>query len=172
MGNTPPTFVDVVKNAGGKYIAAPTPALDTGFPYPFGYKLDAQGVMDLSSNTGSSAWDVSQSGYSADEPDLPIFSVGGPGGNDWTQTVFSSTYNTYVMYQPPGGIWVPLQMLTWNYSLTAGPSAGGSIIDPYNNAHWNVSNRQFFGGTAMDAKSPPSWKYVAVPPLFFGALSP
>ena len=168
----PTIYQDVVKNASGKYVLPPAPALDGGLPFPYGYKLDAQGIMDLSANTGSSTWNVSQSGYSADEPYTPIFPAAlDTGGNRWTTDVFSSSFDTYVMYQPPGGIWVPLQKLSWTYSLTAGPSAAGNIPDPYDHTLWGTSNSSFSGGTAANTDTPPSWVSVETPPLFFGPLS-
>ncbi len=171
VGIASSTFIDVVKNASGNYIAQPTPALDSGFPFPFGYNLDTRGIIVLS-NTGSSIWDVSKNGYSGDEPTTPVFPTGNyNGGNNWTQSVFSSAFDTYIMYKPPSGIWVPLQKLSWSYSLTAGPTAGGPIVDPYDNQRWNVSNPVFSGGTPSNTDTPPSWSSVAVRPLYFGAVT-
>ena len=168
-GGTGVTWIDVVKNANGKFVASQTPALDTGLPFPFGYKLGANGVMNTVTNTGSSAFSVSQSGYSGDAPDLSMF----PGGGiNWTNVFFSSTYNTYVMYQPPGGVWVPLQMITWSYALTAKPTPGGPYTNPADQSQWAVFTPTFSGGIPSNTNTPPTWGAVEASPLYFGPVSP
>ena len=47
IGTAPVTYVDVVKNASGQYVAPSTPALDSAFPFPIGYNLGTNGVINL-----------------------------------------------------------------------------------------------------------------------------
>jgi hypothetical protein len=166
-GGASVTWVDAVKNANGQLVASQTPALDTALPFPFGYNLGANGVMNLT-NTGSSAFTVPQSGYSGDDPDLPMF-LGG--GIIWSKVLFNSTYNTYVMYQPPGGVWVPLQMITWEYSWTAKPTPGGPYTNPADQSQWGTTLPSFLGGTPANTDTPPTWISVEATPLYFGAVS-
>jgi hypothetical protein len=84
--------------------------LDNSFPYK-GYK-----------------WDVSVLGANFDGPAVLFKNYNVTNGSGYTQVLTNQDFTTWVMYQPPGGVWVPLQSYTWNWSFTS---------------QWNVSLNQW-----------------------------
>ena len=132
-------------DANGKPILGPfQPGLDLEFPY---------------TNT---QWTVSQSGASADAHSQPYTNVALDRNNTWTDSVAgSNSYHTWLMYQPPGGVWVPLQDITWNWGGTA------SLVNKVWQFPPTTSGATFSSPTSPDANTgagnltdiPPSWSH-------------
>ncbi len=64
-------------------------------------------------------WDVSGLGAGSDSPALLYQNLNSGGYAGWTQVSDTDTFKTWVMYQPPGGVWVPLQSYDWTWSFTS-----------------------------------------------------
>jgi hypothetical protein len=45
------------------------------------------------------------------------YNSGGYAG--WSQVSESDSFTTWLMYQPSGGVWVPLKSYSWNWSFTS-----------------------------------------------------
>lgn len=67
-----------------------------------------------------STWSVTAAGGDVDSPSLIVGATGGPQQNSpgYTQLSASDAFTTYVMYQPNGGVWVPLKKFSWSWSET------------------------------------------------------
>jgi hypothetical protein len=91
---------------------------------PWHWSLNGQSVLDIGM-TGTviyqAATDLSTPGASAqfDVIDSPGMELGPPlqlvAAGDGNPVV-PETYNSYLMFQPAGGIWVPLSVLTWYWA--------------------------------------------------------
>ncbi len=59
-------------------------------------------------------------GNDVDSPALSVGAAGSPqpNTNSYTQRSASDAFTTYVMYQPSGGVWVPLEKISWMWSVT------------------------------------------------------
>ncbi len=91
---------------------------------PWHWSLNGQSVLDVGQTGtvfyqneiaalnpgGNSRFDVTDSPALQLGPSFQLVAVGD--GNP----VVPETYNSYLMFQPAGGIWVPLSMLTWNWA--------------------------------------------------------
>ncbi len=137
------------------FVINPT-ALDSAFPYPFGYNgTTGQGVK-----TGY-IWQVGNLGYSGDQPKQPYtLNVDDGGGNHWYNSVANDSFTSWMMYQPPGNnsIWVPLQSLTWNW---------GGVAILMQGIRWGVRQTPlFFSSSATDTMTYPSWTQTL--PVGFG----
>lgn len=91
---------------------------------PWYWSLNGQSVLDVgmtqsviyqeevaTSTPGASAqFDVTDSPAMQLGPPLQFMAIGDG------EPVVPETYNSYLMFQPAGGIWVPLSVLTWNWA--------------------------------------------------------
>ena len=68
--------------------------------------------IDGSFNYGSS-WGVTGTGNDVDSPNQPLYYTAG-----LTEFSDADAFTTYVMYQPSGGVWVPLEKISWTWSVT------------------------------------------------------
>ncbi len=64
-------------------------------------------------------WDVSGLGAGADSPVLYYENYNSGGYTGWSQVSDTDTFTTWLMYKPPGGVWVPLQSYDWTWSFTS-----------------------------------------------------
>ena len=147
-------------DGNGKYVPVPA-GLDGTFPFSYGYNV-VNGVIDTKDPISKYTWDVTGVGTAGDGPLLnamPPLVANDNDGNDWYQaTVTNTSWNTWVMYQPPGlySIWVPVQMLTWGW--------GGSATKNEVNQHWTVQNGGITqAGMGANSDNYPQWN-VMVPP--------
>lgn len=112
--------------------------LDNSFPYK-GYK-----------------WDVSGLGANFDGPAVLFENYNTTSGSGYTQVITNQDFTTWLMYQPPGGVWVPLQSYTWNWSFTS----------KWDGSHWNLFRASPSptsgdpGYTGADTPKFPQWKLV------------
>ena len=148
-------FNKIESPPGSGNWVAPGPGLDGSFPYPFGYA--DSGGQDGTLVTGGYTWDVSVLGHSTDvtkhafvQPDVDS------GGTQWTYAYASDSFNTWLMYRPPGGIWVPLQMLTWSW----GADANINPLPPAPNGTWTAENGSFVPGSPTPTEAYPAWTTV------------
>jgi hypothetical protein len=143
------TYSAKIPDGSGGWML-PSVGLDTSFPYPFG--TTASSGAQVSSNY---TWDVSSQGESGDMPtapyDPPAVS-GDMGGTNWYTATMQDAFTTWVMYKPAGGVWVPLQSLSWSTNITVSDTTGP----------WSVSS----GSTVTtppkgtDTPNPPTWTNV------------
>lgn len=75
--------------------------------------------LDGSFDYGS-RWNVTAMGNDVDSPLVIIGAAGRPQQNpqSYNQVNVSDAFTTYIMYQPSGGVWVPLQKFSWTWSMT------------------------------------------------------
>ena len=97
-------------------------------------------------------WSVTMAGGDVDSPNQPF------GYTGLTEISAFDAFTTYVMYQPPGGVWVPLKSYDWSWSFT-------SKWDKNNN-QWTLfrANPPFATSdphyTGIDTPKPPQWSLV------------
>ena len=131
----------------------PMIGLDTHFPYQYNAsQFYSQGYM----------WNVSTgTGSSGDAPSVP-FSIPAAdnGGNNWYDASATDSFTTWLMYQPPGGVWVPLQTVTWNWS--------GHVVKDKATGTWNSATNGspavtgYTSDSGTPTNSPPQWNCVNV----------
>jgi hypothetical protein len=146
------TWTNKVSDGNGGWVS-PT-GLDTDFPYRNGYNYNPDGTLNTAQPvTTGYTWDVSNKGASGDLPWQPCVGHNVPddgGGNLWYKSTASDSFKTYVMYQPEGGVWVPLQMLSWQWSGTA---------EIGNNGIWQITSQAFISdNSATNTDDPPQWQ--------------
>ena len=142
----PATYYAKIPDGNGGWML-PAVGLDTAFPYPFG--TNASSGAQVNSNY---TWDVSSQGKSGDMPTAPYNPPavsGDVGGTNWYTATMSDSFTTWLMYQPTGGVWVPLQKLTWSTNITVSNASGP----------WAVSS----GSTVT---TPPSGSNINTPPTW------
>ena len=73
--------------------------------------------LDGSFDYGS-RWSATAVGGDVDSPAISVGTAGSPQQNPKgdTQLSVSDAFTTYVMYQPSGGVWVPLEKISWSWS--------------------------------------------------------
>jgi len=91
----------------------PTTGVVTDAPFPL---VDIEGP-------GTSPLYGTVNGGSDDSPRVPLLWPGGPAFNAKFQVSFKDTE----MYQPPGGIWVPVMSWTWSVDATATIASGAWV---------------------------------------------
>jgi hypothetical protein len=97
-----------------------------------------------------SPWNVTAMGNDVDSPNQPI------GYTGLTEISASDALTTYVMYQPSGGVWVPIDKFSWTWGVTLN----------WQNSQWNLtaSYPQTAGqaGTPTPATTtdPPQWTII------------
>jgi len=133
----------------------PSQGLDGAFPYQYGYQANPDGSPGAAVSGSSYTWNVSGTGISGDMPTAPYSPPavsGDVGGTNWYTATMKDSFTTWLMYQPPGGVWVPLQKLTWStnttVSNTSGPwavSSGSTVTTP---------------SSGTSANDPPTWTSV------------
>lgn len=94
-----------------------------------------------------STWTPPSVGSDRDSPAVGI--TGLPSGT--TKVTASEAFTTWVMYQPSGGVWVPLSSYNWNWSETF----------QYANASWSLTQASpttppSYTGSPTD--TPPIWR--------------
>jgi hypothetical protein len=106
--------------------------LDNAFPYP------------------SSQWTLPNTGSQSDRPAFGVAGVNSPQYQGWNTATGNYSFTTWLMYQPTGGVWVPLQSYTWNWSCTV----------KWLNSQWTI--------TASSPTSPaqPTPTVTAIPPTW------
>ena len=114
--------------------------LDNSFPYK-GY-----------------TWNVSDTGANFDGPALLFKNYNSGGYAGWTQVSDSNTFTTWVMYQPPGGVWVPLQSYNWDWSFTSQWSNSQNQWNLFRARPSPTSGDPGYSGA--DAPNPPQWSLV------------
>ena len=105
-----------------------------------------------------SPWNVTAAGSDVDSPSVPVGPAGGPQQNSpgYTQLSVSDAFTTYVMYQPSGGVWVPLEKFSWTWSMTLN----------WQPSQWNLTASypatagQAGTPTPAIANDPPQWTVV------------
>ncbi len=102
-GNSQCTFTQLVNPNRIAYInGSSTPLV------PNNGILGLDGFFDYGSR-----WNVMATGSDADSPNQPLFFKTG-----LTEISASDAFTTYVMYQPSGGVWVPLDKISWSWGAT------------------------------------------------------
>ena len=137
------TYYDKIPDGKGGWML-PSNGLDTNFPYPF-----------VTGGNSDGSWPVSSAVTSGDMPTAPYNPPavsGDAGGTNWYTATTQDSFTTWLMYQPAGGVWVPLQQLVWSTNITV-TNAGGP---------WAVSNGSAAttAKTGTDTKAPPGWTSV------------
>ncbi len=137
------TYYDKAPDGNGGWML-PMQGLDTSFPYPF-----------VTGGNSDGSWPVSNAVTSGDMPTAPYNPPavsGDAGGTNWYTATTQDSFMTWLMYQPAGGIWVPLQKLVWSTNITV-TNAGGP---------WAVSSGSAAttAKSGTDAKDPPGWTTV------------
>ena len=122
----------------------PSNGLDTSFPYSF-----------VTGGNSDGSWPVSSTVTSGDMPTAPYNPPavsGDAAGTNWYTATTQDSFTTWLMYQPVGGVWVPLQKLVWSTNITV-TNAGGT---------WAVSSGSAAttAKSGTDAKDPPGWNSV------------
>lgn len=102
-GNGQCTFTQLVNPDHLEYV--------NGSSTPIGSNNGILG-LDGSFEYGT-AWNVTGTGNDVDSPNQPLFYRTG-----LTKISVSDAFTTYVMYQPSGGVWVPLDKFSWTYGMT------------------------------------------------------
>lgn len=149
-------YVNQIKDAKGTYYH-PGAGLDGGFNYPLGYP-DNNG-KDGPQQNSSYTWDISVPGHSGDSPLVHLTQDITNVRKNYAKV--NDSFTTYLMFQPPGGIWVPLQKVTWSWSVTANL--------PLNTTQWDMTAPTFICPTsAQSAASPPSWSLVTPYGIYMG----
>jgi len=114
--------------------------LDNSFPYK-GY-----------------SWAVSGLGAGFDGPALLFENYNSGGYAGWSQVSDSDSYTTWVMYQPPGGVWVPLKSYDWSWYFV---SKWDNSLNQWTlfraNPPYATSDPGYKG---TDTPNPPQWNLV------------
>lgn len=105
-----------------------------------------------------SPWNVAATGNDVDSPTDRIGATGltPTNTNGYTELSDNDAFTTYVMYQPTGGIWVPLQKFSWAWGQTL----------TWQNSRWNLtaSNPATLGSaptyTTVPTSDPPQWTVI------------
>ncbi len=103
-------------------------------------------------------WDVSSLGANFDGPGLFYENLNSGGYAGWTQVSDSNTFTTWVMYQPPGGVWVPLQSYDWDCSFTSQWDKSKSQWNLFRARPSPTSGDPGYKGA--DTTTPPQWSLV------------
>ena len=90
--------------------------LDTEYPY------GAMSKDPFNSNDGS-GWRDDYSNHASND------SPGDLLNNDMTSITVGDTFETYMMYKPPNGTWVPLKRIAWQWAASVTLPASGSWAD-------------------------------------------
>ena len=137
---------------GTTSMVLPGQGLDTAFPYPVGISISGTNVTPVTP-TGGYIWNVPDSGTSGDSPTFSLSTnPQDSGGSDWSSAYGNENFTTYLMYQPPGGVWVPIQRLDWGWQGTANRT----------NGKWTANVTDFAPSTGSDTSTPPQWNSVLV----------
>ncbi len=130
----------------------PGRGLDGHFPYQVGAGTDANGNTTMTTFPDGYIWDASTTGASGDTPKQPYEAddLDG-GGTDWYESSAADSFSTWVMYRPPGGVWVPLQKLDWSWSGIAEKDIYG---------HWSAAGSASAPQSATNSSDPPQWNSV------------
>ena len=106
--------------------------LDNAFPYP------------------SSQWTLPNTGSQSDRPAFGVAGVNSPQYQGWNTATGNYSFTTWLMYQPTGGVWVPLQSYTWNWSCTV----------KWLNSQWTIT------ASSPTASSQPTPTVTSTPPTW------
>jgi len=140
------TYSIKIQKANGQWVS-PGTGLDTGFPYPPGYTI-SNGT--ITGGATSSAFIVGGPGGSGDAPacaEAPDDVDNG--GTNWVSATLNDQFTTWLMYQPPGGVWVPLKKTDW--SVTGNGSGGPN--------NWTASGT-YTAPNPADTSVFPQWNVV------------
>ena len=103
-------------------------------------------------------WDVSGSGANFDGPGLFYENYNSSGYTGYSKVLENDNFTTWVMYQPPGGVWVPLQSYDWNWSFTSLWSNSQNQWNLWRASPASVTEDPGYKGA--DAPTPPQWSLV------------
>jgi hypothetical protein len=172
-------FSQVIHNEGGSF----TGTLGT---YVGQYPIDGSTSygsfvtgLDLEFPYESLVWAISTStgigvaGGDGDVPTQPYQAgndqYGDPTSGWMSAQTASNSYSTWLMYCPPGGIWVPVQTITWGWSAEAQNAApdnppgkwsfSGTLSSP--------ASPNAVTGAGTVTSTPPSWNHVVGQGKFF-----
>ena len=107
-------------------ISMTEPSLDNGFP-------NSNGLFP----TG-------QLFHGRDSPSIGLQNI--------TQVTISESFETWLMYRPPGGVWVPIQHYTWSWS--------GSASYDSSTGTWSGRGPRVDDATGKDTDDHPEWSRI------------
>ncbi len=117
-----------------------------------GSNNNLQGLDNLFPYPGSQ-WTLPNPGTQSDRPAFGVAGVNSPQYQGWNTATGNYSFVTWMMYQPTGGIWVPLQSYTWNWSCTV----------KWLNSQWTITASSPTAPaqpTSTVTTTPPTWSLV------------
>jgi hypothetical protein len=130
-------------------VSNDNPAMDPTFPN------NKQQGLDNSFPYVGYTWNVSGTGANADSPEVLFENYNSGGYAGWNKVLTNQVFTTWVMYQPPGGVWVPVQSYGWTWSFT---STWSSTNDVWKEFRASPTSDPGYTGTSTPA--PPQWSLV------------
>ncbi len=123
---------------------------------PVGPNSPNNGILGLDNSFkyDSYTWTPPATGTENDSPSIQV----GNGKTIGDTITANDSLQTWLMYQPTGGVWVPLQMYSYSWAVTL------TWADP--GVTWSVSGQNPAppnpgpAATPSDAKDPPQWSVV------------